>query len=245
MPQESALLVSKTIVFTALVAAATIVINVYFPLTRGYFNLGETMVYLSALLAGPLVGAFAGGVGSMIADIVLAYTAFAPGTLVIKAAEGYIAGLLARKTPKLAREKATLLSGIVVALYFVIILFVGLTLMSGEIEFSVYQLTTLKFLVSPYFWVVLALLGTLTPAYYTFRRGEAEGWLVLSLLTAGLVMVAGYFLYETLAVVVELLPGIYPFAEVPLNIGQVVIGSAIAIPLYKAIRTRRILEARA
>jgi uncharacterized membrane protein len=70
--------IALTVVFTALVTAATMVLSVYFPLTRGYFNLGETMVYLSALVGGPFVGAFAGGVGSALADILLGYNAFAP-----------------------------------------------------------------------------------------------------------------------------------------------------------------------
>jgi len=239
------LLVSKTVVFTALVSAATIVLSVYFPLTKGYFNLGETMVYLAALLLGPAAGAFAGGVGSMIADVALGYTVFAPGTLVIKAAEGYLAGLLARRAMKMGKTKATFLSSAVIVLYFAVVLMVGLTLMTGEIEFSIYQLATLKFWVSPFFWVILAMLGTLTPAYYALRRGERDSWLVLSLLAAGLVMVSGYFLYETLAVVIGVLPGIVPVAEVPLNVGQVVIGSAIAIPLYKAVTARRVLESRA
>jgi hypothetical protein len=85
---------------------------------------------------------------------------------------------------------------------------------------------------------VLALLGTAVPAYYVLRKNEVEGWLVLSLLTAGFVMVAGYFLYESLAVTLGILPDIIPVAEVPLNIGQVVVGSAVAIPVYKAVRAR-------
>ncbi|MEM1963804.1 MAG: ECF transporter S component, partial [Candidatus Caldarchaeum sp.] len=92
--------------------------------------------------------------------------------------------------------------------------------------------------VNPGTWVLLALLGSAVPAYYVFRRKEYEAWLVGSLLLAGLVMVAGYFLYETIAVLLGILPDILPLAEVPLNIGQVVIGSAVAIPIYKAVRAR-------
>ncbi|MEM3102861.1 MAG: ECF transporter S component, partial [Candidatus Caldarchaeum sp.] len=102
--------VSMTVVFTALVAAATMVLSIYFPLTRGYFNLGETMVYLSSLLGGPFVGAFAGGVGSALADMILGYQAFAPGTLVIKAAEGAVAAILYRRLRRLAVPQAAVLS---------------------------------------------------------------------------------------------------------------------------------------
>ncbi|MEM0383668.1 MAG: ECF transporter S component [Candidatus Caldarchaeum sp.] len=230
--------VSMTVVFTALVAAATMVLSIYFPLTRGYFNLGETMVYLSALLGGPFVGAFAGGVGSALADIILGYQAFAPGTLLIKAAEGAIAAILYRRLRKLAMPQAAVLSAMVVGLYFIILVMVGVYLMSGAVEIVVYPGQTFELLVLPSTWVVLALLGSAVPAYYVFRKKEAEAWLVISLLAAGLVMVLGYFLYESLAVATGLLPDIIPVAEIPLNIGQVVVGSAVAIPVYKAVRSR-------
>jgi len=230
--------IALTVVFTALVTAATMVLSVYFPLTRGYFNLGETMVYLSALVGGPFVGAFAGGVGSALADILLGYNAFAPGTLVIKAAEGAIAGLLYRRLSRLKVPGMLGLSAAIVGLYFLIIVTVGVYLMTGVVEITLASGQFFELTVSPITWVVLALLGTAVPAYYVLRKNEVEGWLVLSLLTAGFVMVAGYFLYESLAATLGILPDIIPIAEVPLNIGQVVVGSAVAIPVYKAVRAR-------
>lgn len=235
--------VSMAVVFTALVAAATMVLSIYFPLTRGYFNLGETMVYLAALLGGPFVGAFAGGVGSAMADILLGYQAFAPGTLVIKAAEGAVAALLYRRLRRLNVSSAAVLSAAAVGVYFIILLMVGVYLMSGAVEVVLYPGQTFELLVYPSTWVFLALLGSAVPAYYVFRRKEVEAWLVISLLAAGLVMVLGYFLYELLAVAIGLLPDIVPVAEIPLNIGQVVVGSAVAIPVYKAVRSRLALQA--
>jgi len=84
-------------VFTSLVCIATISFTVYVASTKGYFNIGETMVYTSALLFGPFVGAFAGGVGSMLADVFLGYYYYAPATLVIKASEGFLVGFLSQK----------------------------------------------------------------------------------------------------------------------------------------------------
>ena len=60
-----------TAISTALVAVATIVFSFYVPQTRGFFNTGETMVFTAAILFGPVIGAFAGGVGSMLADVLL------------------------------------------------------------------------------------------------------------------------------------------------------------------------------
>lgn len=230
--------IALTAVFTALVAAATMILSIYFPLTRGYFNLGETMVYLAALVGGPFVGAFAGGVGSALADVILGYTAFAPGTLVIKAAEGAVAGLLYRRLSRLRIPGMLGFSAAVVGLYFLILVTVGVYLMVGAVEITLATGQVVELTVNPLTWVVLALLGSAVPAYYVLRRNEVEGWLVVSLLTAGLVMVAGYYLYESLAVMLKIIPDIIPVAEVPLNIGQVVVGSAVAIPVFKAVRAR-------
>ncbi len=79
---------------TALVAAATMVIRIPVPATQGYINLGETAIYLSALLLGPVHGLIAGGVGSALADLLGGYPHFAAFTLVIKGIEGGLAGSL-------------------------------------------------------------------------------------------------------------------------------------------------------
>jgi uncharacterized membrane protein len=78
----------------ALVAAATMVIRIPVPATQGYINLGETVIYLTALLLGPVHGVVAGGVGSALADLLGGYPQFAPFTLVIKGVEGGLAGYL-------------------------------------------------------------------------------------------------------------------------------------------------------
>lgn len=79
---------------TALVAAATLAIRIPVPATQGYINLGETAIYLTALLLGPAHGLVAGGVGSALADLLAGYAQFAPFTLVIKGVEGGLAGYL-------------------------------------------------------------------------------------------------------------------------------------------------------
>jgi len=89
-------------VFAALVCVATLAIVISIPATSGYFNLGETVIYIAALLFGPLVGAVAGG-GAAIADMLVA-AQFAPGTLVIKGFEGAIVGFLNKKLQKITRS---------------------------------------------------------------------------------------------------------------------------------------------
>lgn len=82
-------------VFAALVFVVTSQIPpIPIPATSGYFNIGETTVYIAALVFGPLVGALAGGIGSALSDVYLGYALFAPGTLFIKGGEGLIVGFL-------------------------------------------------------------------------------------------------------------------------------------------------------
>ncbi|MGH2436917.1 MAG: ECF transporter S component, partial [bacterium] len=79
----------------ALTTAATMVIRIPVPATQGYLNLGDSMVYVSALLFGPLAGLVAGGIGSALADWLGGYAQFALYTLVIKGLEGLLVGLIA------------------------------------------------------------------------------------------------------------------------------------------------------
>ena len=72
-----------TSMFTALACIATMVIQIPSPM-NGYLNLGDAVVLLGAWFLGPAYGAFAGGVGSMLADILSGYAYYAPGTLMIK-----------------------------------------------------------------------------------------------------------------------------------------------------------------
>jgi len=74
-----------TALFTAFVCVATLLIRIPTPGTGGYANLGDAMVLYSAYILGPVWGAFAAGVGSALADIILGYISYAPATLIIKA----------------------------------------------------------------------------------------------------------------------------------------------------------------
>ncbi|MCL7382812.1 MAG: ECF transporter S component [Thaumarchaeota archaeon] len=222
---------AKLALSTALVAAATAIFSIYVPATKGYFNLGETMVYFTALYFGPFIGAFAGGVGSALADLILGYTIYAPATLLIKAAEGWAAGYLALKL--MGREKTLrifILSLIVSAGYLFVILIVGLYILSGEFEASFIIVMSAVGVIHPSIWYPLAVLAIATPLYLTVKSKKSEGLLLLVLLLSGLIMVSGYFVYE------QFILGYYAIAEVPVNFGQVIIGTAVAIPLYRAVK---------
>ena len=79
---------------------------------QGYVNLGDCFVLLSGWLLGPWYGFAAGGIGSMLADLVLGYAHSAPGTLVIK---GLMALAAALMYEKMGRSTAARIGGGVVS----------------------------------------------------------------------------------------------------------------------------------
>lgn len=79
--------------FAALCCVATMVIQIPSPM-QGYVNLGDCMVLLSGWMLGPWYGLAAAGIGSAMADVLLSYAHYAPGTLVIKGLMALICGLM-------------------------------------------------------------------------------------------------------------------------------------------------------
>lgn len=69
-------------VLAALVAIATMIIKIPTP-TGGYVNIGDGIVLICGWMLGPVWGALAAGIGSMLADLI-GYPIYAPGTFVIK-----------------------------------------------------------------------------------------------------------------------------------------------------------------
>jgi uncharacterized membrane protein len=88
--------ISLLALFCALVVIATLVVRIPIPATGGYFNLGDTIIFIASILLGPVFGMIAGGVGSALADVIGGFFQYAPWTLVIKGIEGLVAGLLVR-----------------------------------------------------------------------------------------------------------------------------------------------------
>ena len=80
--------------FAALTCVATMLIHIPMPATKGYINLGDGMVLLGAFFLGPAYGFAAGGLGSMLADLLLGYAAYAPGTFFIKGLTALVAALV-------------------------------------------------------------------------------------------------------------------------------------------------------
>jgi uncharacterized membrane protein len=236
--KRSTIQLSVAVIFVALVCVATMSFTVYVPSTKGFFNIGETMVYITALLFGPLVGAFAGGVGSALADVLLGYYYYAPATLVIKALEGGLVGFLGRKKlffSKLHTKREwrifTFEIGVLVG---ALVSLIGFLYYSGIVEFysgfPPSENPTSTLFIPMEFWLGLGIFVAILMAVIAFVSEPEYGWMVISTIFGGLVMVLGYFLYE------QFILGVLAVAEVPVNIGQMTVGLIIATPIVKIIQ---------
>jgi len=85
----------------ALVTVSTMVLQIPIAATHGYIHLGDGIILLTSVFFGWKYGMVAGGVGSMLADVLSGYSHWAPFTLIIKALMGFIIG----KTADYAKEK--------------------------------------------------------------------------------------------------------------------------------------------
>ena len=85
---------TRTLVFTALSAALTVAATVVLGFRTGdfFFNCGDTVIFVTAALLGPVPAMLAGGIGSFFADLAV-YPATMFFTLFIKGLEGLLCGV--------------------------------------------------------------------------------------------------------------------------------------------------------
>lgn len=227
MPKS--LLISITALMTALIAVLTSAFQIAVPATQGYFNFGEVGVYITALLFGPIIGAVAGGTGSMLGDLATGYVIYAPGTFVIKGLEGFIVGYLSFAFRDRFLPKQLRYLGIGLGIGFAVFLaIVGVLAFSGQLEFIGGPETPwwlIPFFLPYWVWFILAgFLGLMT-VYMTFRYEPKAAWNAFAMLMGGIVIVSGYFLYEFLIFQEAAI------VEIPINFMQVIIGIMIALPI--------------
>lgn len=78
---------------SALVTVATMIIQI--PIPSGYIHAGDTIIIFASVFFGPFYGAAAAGIGSMLADLLSGYAAWALPTLIVKSIMAYIIGKIA------------------------------------------------------------------------------------------------------------------------------------------------------
>lgn len=118
----------------ALCCVATMLIRIPSPM-NGYVNLGDAIVLICGWILGPIYGAAAAGVGSMLADIFAACLHYAPGTLLIKASVAIIAYFLfklLKHNKKQHTAIALAISGIAAELAMTVLYFFYASLILGN-----------------------------------------------------------------------------------------------------------------
>lgn len=240
---------------TALVFVFTFTLKVPVPYTSGYIHFGDSMIYLSVMILGPVFGAFASGVGSMMADIVGGYAQYALPTLVIKSLMALIMGfVLSGKTRK--SSIASVVSALLVWIGF----------SAGTILFLQNQISTLgksKIIediagagadadtlnqtantlhsLPVYLVVGLAILIViLAIAGYFISRREANRVFtikaVVGMSAAGMCMVMGYFIVESF-----MYSPIAALFSVPMNLIQFLGGVTAASLFTPAVKKARLI----
>lgn len=108
MKKINTVAIVRCALMTAVVAVCTML---GFSVGTGFVNFGDTMIFVTAYLLGPIPAMVAGGVGSLIADSIV-YPLTMWFTLFIKGIEGLVAGLMfkyvAGKKPYRTPVKITL-----------------------------------------------------------------------------------------------------------------------------------------
>ena len=98
----------------AIVCMATMVIQIPIPMTEGYVNIGDSIIFVTSILFGPISGMIAGGFGSALADILTGYSHWALFTLLIKGFEVYIVGIIVRKNTNLIKNILATSLGVII-----------------------------------------------------------------------------------------------------------------------------------
>ena len=90
----------KQLVLLALLTAINVVVSRIFiipmPLTHGNINLCDAIIYLVALLYGPVAGGIVGGLSGFLLDLLGGYGQFMLFSLVVHGLEGFFVGLVFR-----------------------------------------------------------------------------------------------------------------------------------------------------
>jgi uncharacterized membrane protein len=101
---------------SALIMIGTMIIQIPTP-TKGYLHLGDSLVYLSGILLGPVIGALAAGIGSTLADVFTGYGIYAPATFMIKFLDALVVSLcynsVAVKTNSFSKKISGFILGII------------------------------------------------------------------------------------------------------------------------------------
>lgn len=229
--------IAYTGLMTALVLLATSFIKVPVPFTSGYIHLGDSMIFLSGVILGPLYGAFAAGVGSALADLLSPYANWALPTFIIKSLMGFIVGYAVLNKDK--KKAIFTLGGIFTIIWAAFNLILksildkqittnSLDLVEPAGLTSIEELTALSDKVSDQlllFTLIIPII-ILVASIIINRNTKIKTSLVYTIgfIVSGTIMVFGYYI----ATYIMYGSYILPIFEIPWNMIQFILGFVIA-----------------
>jgi uncharacterized membrane protein len=105
---------------------------------------GDALIMVAALTGGPIVGAFAGGVGASLADLLGGWYVWVIPTLLIKGIEGFLAGWILRRSrhsvPHLVLAWAVGCGEMVLGYFLVQVYLYGVAAALVELPFNLVQM---------------------------------------------------------------------------------------------------------
>ena len=107
--------IAITAVLIALSTLLTMFTKIPVPGIRGYFNVGDAVIMLAALLLGRKEGTLVGAIGPALADLLLGYAVFVPITFLVKGIEGFlVATVYGKKKSFSSALLATVIGGVII-----------------------------------------------------------------------------------------------------------------------------------
>lgn len=232
---------------TLVFVATAIIPHIPVPFTEGYIHIGDSMIFVAAILFGWRYGAVAGGIGAAMSDLYLEYAHWALPTLIIKGIMGLIVGMIAHNSHKRKKHISAAISisvvGIWIGLSFWIKQMLSGILKNKEMTSllmdtldvnnvtelaksinKVETIITIALISVPVIVVIISLIAKKNNKFV-----NANSMLGMSL--AGIWMVIGYYFAG------GILKGnmVIPIFSIPANILQFVMGTIIAYLIISAL----------
>lgn len=111
---------------------------------------------------------------------------------------------------------------------------VGTIYYSGLTEITLW-FTSYSLLLPSWFWLILGIIVVLSISIVGFIVEPKFGWTLFSVIIGGFVMVFGYFVYQMFFIGWLFNIQTVAIAEIPINIGQMIVGAMVAIPVAKIV----------
>ncbi len=229
----------------ALVFIATFSIKIPIPFTQGYVHLGDSMIFIAAILFGWKIGGIAGGFGSALADLLGGYAMWAFPTLIIKFFMGALIGFLVKDLKKKENKTLkTVINAVSIAVWVFAAIFTitysnslknavrvdNDTAILEELELSNASemvKTVTKFQISIVTAIIIVFVLCFIVSYFLKKKNIKflNFTTIYGMTLAGLWMTLGYFITE------KILYGSYVVAVfgIPWNIFQFMTGLIISI----------------